>query len=84
MEEEKESVDKKISKDKAPRTQYNFVWKTTMEDSELPFVSYSYQKPELEKKQLKDYEDIEDFTGNIITTDISKLESKDVISKGSK
>ena len=61
-----------------------FVWKNTMEDGFLPFKHITENDKEYAKKQLKDFEDPFEFTGEYMTLNITKLGSKDVIKPESK
>ena len=55
-----------------------------MEDGFLPFKQITENDKEINKKQLKDFEDPFEFEAQYVTLNIAKLGSKDVIKPDSK
>ena len=63
-----------------------YIWKETENDMVMPLSGISRQYAELEKKDIKNFvssKELDDIGASFVQTNISKLESKDVIEKGS-
>jgi hypothetical protein len=61
-----------------------YVWKMTMEDGFLPFKHVSSNFNEKSKKDLKDFKDPFEFSGDYVTLNITKLDGKDFLKSDSK
>lgn len=75
------------SKNHAYCDQSIYQWKVTMNDNSVPFSGLTVLNKELEKAGLKEFISFEEFDeigGSIVQTNISKVESKNFIEKGSK